>query len=116
MRSGLLLETEAVQTTRVSSKISLSLLTVFATCKQKTRRKPCLLYCEICRAEMPRRLLFGGFVFDVFNDVADRLKFFGVLIRYFDRKFFFKCHHQFDDIKGVGSQIFDERRRWRDLL
>jgi hypothetical protein len=65
---------------------------------------------------MPRRLLFGRFVFDVFNDVADRLQLFGVFIRYFDRKFLFKRHDQLDDIQRIRTQIFDERRRWCDLL
>ena len=44
-------------------------------------------------------LLLGRLLFDVFDDVADGLKFFGVFVRHFDPKFFFKSHHQFDDIQ-----------------
>jgi len=38
-------------------------------------------------------LLLLGALFDVLGHVADRLQFFGVFIRDFDGKFFFKCHH-----------------------
>jgi hypothetical protein len=44
-------------------------------------------------------LLLGRFLFDVFGDVADGLQFFRVFIRHFDPKFFFKSHHQFDDVQ-----------------
>jgi hypothetical protein len=48
-----------------------------------------------------RALLLGRFLFDVFNDVADSLKFFRVFVRHFDPKFFFKSHHQFDNVERV---------------
>src|SRR5215475_14564696 len=44
-------------------------------------------------------LLLGRLFFDVFDDVADRLEFFRIFVRHFDSKFFFKSHHQFDNVQ-----------------
>jgi hypothetical protein len=46
-------------------------------------------------------LLLQGFLFDVFDDVTDSLKFFCVFIWDFDPKFFFKSHHQFYNIERI---------------
>ena len=63
----------------------------------------------------PVLLLFGA-LFDILDHVSDCLQLFGVFVRDFDRKFFFKCHHQFDDIQRVRAQILNERGLWRNLL
>jgi len=48
-------------------------------------------------------LVLLGALFDILDHVADGLQLLGVFVRNFDGKFFFKCHHQFDDIQGVGA-------------
>jgi len=66
----------------------------------------------------PTLRLLGGFVFDVFDDVPDRLGvFLRVFVRYFDSKVLFKGHYQFNDIQRVcaqNSSMKDGLRR--DLL
>ena len=58
-------------------------------------------------------LLLGRLLFDVFDDVADGLQFFGVLIGHFHGKFLFKGHYQLDDVERIRSQIIHEGRRGR---
>ena len=43
-------------------------------------------------------LLLGRLLFDVLNDVADGLQFFSIFVWHFDPKFFFKSHHELDDV------------------
>src|SRR6266403_1864576 len=67
-------------------------------------------------ASTANTLLLLGALFDILDNVADCLQLFGVFIRDFDRKFFLKCHYQFDDIQRIRAQILNEGRLWRDLL
>jgi hypothetical protein len=48
-------------------------------------------------------LLLGCLLFDVFDDVADGLEFLRIFVWHFDTEFFFKSHHQFDDVQRVGA-------------
>jgi len=52
--------------------------------------------------------LLTGFFFDVFDHIADGLKFLGVLIGNFHRKFFLEGHDEFNSVKRVGSEVLDE--------
>src|SRR5271165_75211 len=51
--------------------------------------------------------LFGP-LFDITDDVADRLQLFGIFIRNFDRKLLLEGHHEFDRIKRVSAEILNE--------
>ena len=55
-------------------------------------------------------------VFDVANDVAYGLKFFGFFIGDFDAEFFFECHDEFDGVEGVGTKVFNEFGICGDLI
>lgn len=65
--------------------------------------------------QRPPGLLLAA-LFDILDDVADRLELFGILIRNFHPELFFERHDKLDRIKRVGSQIFDERGCRGDLL
>lgn len=58
----------------------------------------------------------GGVFFDVFDHVTHALELFCFFIRHFDGEFFFKGHHEFNGIEGVGSEVFDETGTKDDLL
>src|SRR2546421_10108853 len=77
----------------------------------RSRRKKIRLTTSRCAAAA--RL---GALFDVIDDVADGLQFFGILIRHFHGKFLFERHYQFHDIERIGAQVFNERCLRRDLL
>ena len=57
-----------------------------------------------------------GLLFDVFDDIADTLKFLSVFVWNFDVEFFFKSHHELDGIERIRTEIFDEGSRGNDLL
>ena len=88
--------------------------------RKDVRRCERLIYGRNEDALAPRRswkaLVLGRFLFDVFDDVADRLQFLCVFVRHFDPKLFLKGHHEFDDIQRVCAQILYERSLRRDLL
>ena len=63
----------------------------------------------------PEGLLFLG-VLDVFDDIADGLEFFGLLIRDFVAEFLFQRHDQFDRVQRVSAQILDELGFGGDLV
>ena len=65
--------------------------------------------------QRPPGLLLAA-LFDIFDDVADRLELLGVLIRNFHPELFFERHDKLDRIERVGSQIFDERGCQGNLL
>jgi len=56
----------------------------------------------------PRRLLFGGLVFDVVDGVLDGDDFFGVFVGDFELESLLKGHHKFHDIKRIGAQVVHE--------
>ena len=76
---------------------------------KKPRRSGVLLKTEIGR-------LLTGFFFDVFDYIADRLKFFCVLIGNFNREVLLKGHDEFNRIERVGSEVLNEGGCWRDLF
>lgn len=90
--------------------------------KQKNTAAAVSLFGRSRRSESRTRrsasteLLLRSFLFDVFYDIADGLKFFGVFVRDFDREFFFESHDELDDVERISAQIFDKRRGGRNLF
>ena len=62
---------------------------------------------------LPR--LFGP-LFDVSDDVADRLQLFGIFIRNFDRKLLLEGHHELYRVQRVSAEILNEGSVRRNLL
>ena len=54
-------------------------------------------------------------VFDVFDDVADALQLFGLLVGNLAAEFLFERHDQFHRIEGIRAEVFNEFGLGRDL-
>ena len=52
--------------------------------------------------------LFGLLVLDVLYDIANGQELFGIAIGNLDAELLFEGHDEFDDVEGVGPQIFNK--------
>ena len=60
------------------------------------------------------KLLLG--VFDVLDDIADTLEFFGLFIGHFDAELLFQGHDELDGIERVRAEILDKLGFRSDLI
>ncbi len=57
-----------------------------------------------------------GLCFEILDSLADRLNFFGLLVRDRHVEFFFEFHNEFHRVERVGAEVLDEVRFVRHFI